>query len=165
MSLAIAVTTFFCAYIPVLRAYNPSICVDEVITDKLSRSHPTHASALQMRSRSTVNPTVHDKDPSPPSSPSSPVLSSLLSPSPPPLPKPTSSLSTDSSLSSTPSPKHVSVHKTMRSQLKFTSVQQDSPSKVPILLPGDISPYVMRSYELACHGYFNTKDIEDDKKV
>jgi hypothetical protein len=53
----------------------------------------------------------------------------------------------------------------MPSQLKFASVQQDSPSKVPILLPGDISPYVMRSYELTCHGYFVTKDIDDDKKV
>jgi hypothetical protein len=53
----------------------------------------------------------------------------------------------------------------MPSQSKFASVQQDSPSKIPILLPGDITPYVMRTYELACHGYFDTKDIDDEKQV
>jgi hypothetical protein len=45
------------------------------------------------------------------------------------------------------------------------SVEQDAPSKVPILLPGDITPSVMRMYENACNGYFNTKDIPEDKQV
>jgi hypothetical protein len=112
-----------------------------------------------------VNPTIHNEDLSPPSSPLSPLLLLLPSLSPPPLHKPTLSPSTDSSLSSTLSPKHVSEHKTMPSQSKFASVQQGLPLKVPILLLGDISPYVMRSYELTCHRYFNTKDIDNNKKV
>jgi hypothetical protein len=53
----------------------------------------------------------------------------------------------------------------MPSQSKFATVQQDSPSKIPILLPSDITPYVMCSYEQACRGYFDTKDVDDDKKV
>lgn len=53
----------------------------------------------------------------------------------------------------------------MSSQSRFAVVVQDSPSKVPLLLPGDISPTVMRNYEHACYGYFDTKDIAADKQV
>jgi hypothetical protein len=53
----------------------------------------------------------------------------------------------------------------MPSQLRDASVEQDSPSKVPLLLPGDISPAVMREYEYACLGYFDTKDIGPEKQV
>ena len=44
-------------------------------------------------------------------------------------------------------------------------MEQDSPSKVPLLLPGDISPAIMCEYEYACLGYFDTKDIVPEKQV
>jgi hypothetical protein len=50
-------------------------------------------------------------------------------------------------------------------QLKFAAIEQDSPSKVPILLPGDIMPSVMCMYENACNGYFDTKDVPAEKQV
>jgi glycerophosphoryl diester phosphodiesterase len=53
----------------------------------------------------------------------------------------------------------------MPSQSKSASVDQDSPSKVPLLLLGDISPLVMCEYEHACLGYFDTKDIGAEKQV
>jgi len=53
----------------------------------------------------------------------------------------------------------------MPSQSKFAAVEQDAPSKVPMLLPGDITPTIMCMYENACRGYFNTKDVAEDKQV
>jgi hypothetical protein len=53
----------------------------------------------------------------------------------------------------------------MPSQSKFTSVEQDAPSKVPMLLPGDITPSVMQMYENTCNGYFDTKDVPEEKQV
>jgi hypothetical protein len=44
-------------------------------------------------------------------------------------------------------------------------VDQDTPSKPPVLHLGDITPAVMHEFEDACIGYFENKDIEDDKKV
>jgi hypothetical protein len=52
----------------------------------------------------------------------------------------------------------------MPSQSRDAAVDQDLPSKVP-LLPGDISPAVMCKYEYACLGYFDTKDIVPEKQV
>ena len=34
-----------------------------------------------------------------------------------------------------------------------------------MLLPGDITPAIMCMYENACRGYFNTKDVAEDKQV
>jgi hypothetical protein len=45
------------------------------------------------------------------------------------------------------------------------SVVHDSASRPPTLLAGDITPEVMRSFELACLGYFDNKDVEDNKQV
>jgi hypothetical protein len=53
----------------------------------------------------------------------------------------------------------------MPPQLRTASVEQDSPSKVPLLLPGDILPAVMCEYEYACLGYFDTKDVGANKQV
>jgi hypothetical protein len=53
----------------------------------------------------------------------------------------------------------------MSSQSRLASVEQDAPSKVPMLLPGDITPSVMHMYENACRGYFDTKDVAEDKQV
>jgi len=44
-------------------------------------------------------------------------------------------------------------------QLKLASVDQDAPSKVPMLLAGDITPAVMCKFEDACIGYFENKEI------
>ena len=59
------------------------------------------------------------------------------------------------------SPNHKAI---MPVQLKFAAIEQDSPSKVPILLPGDITPFVMCMYENACNRYFDTKDIAVESK-
>jgi hypothetical protein len=53
----------------------------------------------------------------------------------------------------------------MASQSKMASVDQDAPSKVPILSAGDITPAVMHKFEDTCIGYFENKDIDDDKQV
>jgi hypothetical protein len=53
----------------------------------------------------------------------------------------------------------------MPSLSKLASVEQDAPSKVPMLLPGDITPSVMHMYENACNGYFDTKDVPEEKQV
>ena len=34
-----------------------------------------------------------------------------------------------------------------------------------MLLPGDITPSVMHMYENACNGYFDTKDVPEEKQV
>jgi hypothetical protein len=44
-------------------------------------------------------------------------------------------------------------------------VEQESSSKQPILHPGDITPAVMREFEDSCMGYFENKEIADDKQV
>jgi hypothetical protein len=53
----------------------------------------------------------------------------------------------------------------MPSQSKFASIEQDAPSKVPMLLPKDITPTVMCMYKNTCRGYFDTKDVAKDKQV
>jgi hypothetical protein len=53
----------------------------------------------------------------------------------------------------------------MPNQSKFATVVQDSPSRPPILTAGDLTPAVMRSFETGCLGYFENKDIADDKQV
>jgi hypothetical protein len=47
----------------------------------------------------------------------------------------------------------------------MASVEQSSPSKVPILTTGDISPSVMRQFEHACKNYFIYKKIVGDNQV
>jgi hypothetical protein len=44
-------------------------------------------------------------------------------------------------------------------------LENDSATKPPILRPGDITPDVMRNFEIACLGYFENKDIPVDKHV
>ena len=44
-------------------------------------------------------------------------------------------------------------------------IEQSSPSKVPILTPGDISPAVMRQFEHGCRNYFIHKKIIADDQV
>jgi hypothetical protein len=44
-------------------------------------------------------------------------------------------------------------------------VEQENPAKIPLLLQGDISPEVMREYTDACEGYFEQKEIPEDKQV
>ena len=47
----------------------------------------------------------------------------------------------------------------------MASVEQNSPSKVPILTAGDISPAVMRQFEHACKNYFIHKKVIADDQV
>jgi len=47
----------------------------------------------------------------------------------------------------------------------MATVKQDVLSKVPVLMPGDFSPAIMHEYEHACIGYFENKDIAEDKQV
>jgi hypothetical protein len=48
---------------------------------------------------------------------------------------------------------------------KYAYVEQDSASRPLTLHAGDISPVVMREFEEACIGYFESKEVEDDKQV
>ena len=45
------------------------------------------------------------------------------------------------------------------------SVDQDAPSMVPILHPGNISPAVMREFQNGCLDYFDNKHMDEDKQV
>ncbi|KIM73371.1 hypothetical protein PILCRDRAFT_81196 [Piloderma croceum F 1598] len=47
----------------------------------------------------------------------------------------------------------------------MAAVKQSSPSKVPILTAGDISPAVMRQFEHSCQNYFIHKKIIADDQV
>src|ERR1700691_3493025 len=53
----------------------------------------------------------------------------------------------------------------MLSKTPMAVVEQSSPSKVPILTPGDISPAVMRQFEHTCKNYFVHKKIMVDDQV
>ncbi|KIM77983.1 hypothetical protein PILCRDRAFT_11642 [Piloderma croceum F 1598] len=53
----------------------------------------------------------------------------------------------------------------MSAQAKFAVLKQDSPSKVPLLLPGNMTSGIMYAYEHACLEYFNTKDIVAEKQA
>jgi hypothetical protein len=53
----------------------------------------------------------------------------------------------------------------MPSQSHFATVEQDAPSKPPILTAGKITPAGMCSYENACLSYFENKDIAEEKQV
>jgi hypothetical protein len=52
-----------------------------------------------------------------------------------------------------------------RNANNIARVEQDSASKAPILLAGDITPVVMREFEEGCVGYFETKEVEEEKMV
>jgi hypothetical protein len=48
---------------------------------------------------------------------------------------------------------------------KMAYVEQDSASRPPTLHTGDITPAIMREFEDACVGYFESKEIDKDKQV
>ena len=47
----------------------------------------------------------------------------------------------------------------------MATLEQSSPSKVPVLTPGDISPSVMGQFEHGCKNYFVHKKIITDDQV
>ena len=53
----------------------------------------------------------------------------------------------------------------MPSKTLVASIEQTSPSKVPILTTGDISPAVIHQFEHACKNYFIHKKIMADDQV
>jgi len=53
----------------------------------------------------------------------------------------------------------------MATDSHFATVEQDAPSKVPVLTRGNISLAIMWKFEDACITYFNNKDIAVDKQV
>lgn len=53
----------------------------------------------------------------------------------------------------------------MLSQSKFAVLENDNPSKMPVLSAGDLTAQVVRKYETVCLRYFDNKEIEDDKQV
>ena len=53
----------------------------------------------------------------------------------------------------------------MATSSSVAMIKQDAPSKVPVLMKGDISPAVMQKFEDACIVYFDNKDIATDKQV
>jgi len=53
----------------------------------------------------------------------------------------------------------------MPSISKYAILEQDSLNKVPILLPGDVTPSVMCQYKNTCMGFFESKEIAPDKQA
>jgi len=53
----------------------------------------------------------------------------------------------------------------MPTKTPMATLEQSSPSKVPVLTPGDISPTVMRQFEHGCRNYFVHKKIIADDQV
>jgi hypothetical protein len=53
----------------------------------------------------------------------------------------------------------------MANQSKVAVIEQDLPGRPPLLTAGDLTPTVMHSFEMACFGYFEHKDIAEDKQV
>jgi hypothetical protein len=60
---------------------------------------------------------------------------------------------------------HVKTKKMPPHAKNVAYVEQDIPSKPPVLHPGDITLEVMREFEDGCVGYFETKEIAEDKQV
>jgi hypothetical protein len=54
---------------------------------------------------------------------------------------------------------------TTSTKTPMATVEQSSPSKVPILHPGDISPAVMHTFEHGCRNFFVHKKIIADDQV
>ena len=132
------------------------------IATKLSHRAPSSRILLLTCSRAAVTTIIR---PSTPSTESSLMTSPKLSPPPvvnpaPNHPEPLSDSSSSDSFSVVPRNR-----RKMPVQLKFASVEQDTPSKAPMLFSGDITPKVMREFEDACFGYFENKEIAADKQV
>ncbi|KAG2095734.1 uncharacterized protein F5147DRAFT_778632 [Suillus discolor] len=51
------------------------------------------------------------------------------------------------------------------STTKTARVDQPAPTKPPFLTPGDITPEVLRTWEMGCRQYFKHKDIPVDEQV
>ena len=47
----------------------------------------------------------------------------------------------------------------------YTTVEQENPGKCPILGEGDLNAKNAYQYDDYCNGYFNVKDIPEDKQV
>jgi hypothetical protein len=44
-------------------------------------------------------------------------------------------------------------------------VEQAAPSKPPVLHPSEITPQILREFEDACLGYFDSKEIKPEVQV
>ncbi|KIM88504.1 hypothetical protein PILCRDRAFT_2732 [Piloderma croceum F 1598] len=187
MIFSVVIHVIFATYIPFSDAYilfpvaHNQICI--VSSIKLLQKQPSVALPLSTQnwkglSHHLSTPTVSSGSIQPPSSPLSPILTKPILQTPPspncspqqPLTASPSTPSTQSSPASSSSSSSSSdtpnIPKTaMPSQLRTASVKQNLPLKVPLLLPGDISPTIMHKYEYACLGYFNTKDVGPNKQV
>jgi hypothetical protein len=51
------------------------------------------------------------------------------------------------------------------SNLPQARIEHDSPSKLPILLPGDILLDGMQTFKVKCLRYFDIKEVPEDKHV
>lgn len=47
----------------------------------------------------------------------------------------------------------------------FATVEQKDPSKPPVLTEGEFTPDIMQDFEEACTAYFESKDVDDAKRV
>jgi hypothetical protein len=73
-------------------------------------------------------------------------------------------LSTLSSSDSESNPHHTK-RPMQPSSKNAARIDQESSAQPPTLLAGDISPAVMREFEDCCIGYFENKEIAEDKQV
>jgi len=131
------------------------------IVTKLPCQPPLILIPLRTQSRTTTASTLMPDMPDTPSTLSTELsLTDLSAPQTPARLNPSSDSSSSDSDTATPRP-----HCKMANQSKFASVDQDAPSKAPMLLPGNMTPRIMREFEDACLGYFENKEIALDKQV
>jgi hypothetical protein len=51
------------------------------------------------------------------------------------------------------------------STAKTTQIDQPAPTKPPFLMPGDVTPEVLRTWEMGCRQYFKHKDVPAKEQV
>ena len=156
MTLPVAVTAVFHAYILVLRAYTPTFPNSIPEQVKLLRTLSSTLPPLQTRSRSAAQATTHKDSTSlllfivlssELSSPLSPASLFCLLSLNQPIPNQPSPNSVSSFNCSDSSPIVTTGRKSaMLSLSELASIEQDVPSKVPMLLLRDIMPSVMHMY-------------------
>ncbi|GBE82211.1 hypothetical protein SCP_0405940 [Sparassis crispa] len=162
-----------------------SLCPSSPSSAKLKRRTPSSTLSLQTRSRKAAALAKTENNISNRETASLSLLSPVSEPAPlshSPTPLPTraslpstppvtssechmpsvSSSDTNTDSSSTP-PDYRRSHAMANGTA--ASVEQDAPTKVPILLKGDITLAVMREYEDACKGYFEHKSVDAATQV
>jgi hypothetical protein len=66
---------------------------------------------------------------------------------------------------SSPEPTRTAMPLFSTPKISVARVEQDGPSRIPIMTEGDPTPQAMRDFENGCLDYFGNKDIDEDKQT